>query len=350
MMLVIPFALAANDNGKIISGGKLIVTDMDVKVGSKTDKNLDYGDSIKDEAVPGDKVEFSIEVKNNFTSTEDLEIEDIQITITIEGIDDGDDLEEESKDFDLKDGKDEKKRISFEIPLEVEEDTFTVTIQIEGEGENGTDHEVEYELELEVQKEDNEVQFLRNSLTPSEIKCSRTVQLSTSVINTGADDEDEVTLEVTNAELGVSFREMFDLTNDAFDDDSKFRKTFTFTVDGDVASGIYPITSKVFFDENTDSKIATTELVVGECETLKKEEPKVEDKKDEDVVVVTKPTTPVVTQPGTAQPVTTPTLKSTEETSLFKSSGFLIALLVGEILLVIVAVVVVVSVLKRKKE
>src|SRR3990167_9116271 len=75
------------------AGSKLIFSDVDVKVGSKTSKNLEDGDTIDDEAEPGDTVEFRVEVKNNFTSAEDLDIEDIVVEVTIGEIDDGDDLE-----------------------------------------------------------------------------------------------------------------------------------------------------------------------------------------------------------------------------------------------------------------
>ncbi|MAH33239.1 hypothetical protein CL615_02505 [archaeon] len=347
ILLMAPFALGANEDGKVTStNGKLLITDVDVKVGSKSDKNLDYGDKIKNEAKPGDKVEFSIEVKNNFTDAQDLEIEDIELTVTIEGIDDDDDLDEDAKEFDVKADDDDKVKIEFEIPLEVDEDTFDVLIEVEGDDENGTTHKVEYALDLEVEKEDNEVQFTRNTITPSEIKCSRTVQLSTAVLNTGADDEDGVVLEVLNSALGVSFKETFDLSNDAFDDDSKFRKTFTFSVPTDVSPGIYSIISEVIFNDGSDTEEETADLVVTDCEALKEAE------EEEDVVVVAPPVVTVPTTPTdvVAESVTTPTLPTTEEKSVFRSTGFLATLIVGEILLVIIAVVIIVMVVRRKRE
>ena len=216
---------SVGDNSEPFNESMLIITDVDVKVGGKTDKNLGHGDNIADEAAPGDTVEFSIEVANIFTRDDDVEIEDITITVTIEGIDDGDDLEDESNEFDLREDSDEKKEISFEVPLEVDEDTYDVFIVVEGDTNNNGSQEARMELTLEVKKERDEVRFLRNDLTPSEIKCSRNVQLSTAVINTGSDEQEEATLEVSNAELGVSFKETFDLTNAPFDEDSKFRKT-----------------------------------------------------------------------------------------------------------------------------
>lgn len=345
ILLMVPVVLAINEFGNVIEGGKLLITDMDVKVGSKTDKNMDFGDRIKHEAKPGDVVKFTIEAENNFTNAEDLEIEDIEVTVTIDGIDDGDELEEEDEIKDLKDGKNNDVTIEFTIPLEVEEDTYDVLIEVTGEDENGTTHTVEFELELEVEKEDNEVLFTRNSLTPSEIKCGRNVQLSTAVINTGQDDEDDVVLEITNTELGIGLREIFDLTNDAFDDDSKFRKTFTILIPEDVEAGIYTIPSKVTFEEGDSTETEIAELLVTQCEIFEEEE-----EEEEEVIVIQPPVDTTPSDVITAGTVTTPTLTATEEKSLFQSSGFMVALIVGEILLVLIAILLVVAVVKKKSQ
>src|SRR3989338_11335033 len=130
------------------AGSKLIFSDVDVKVGSKTSKNLNDREIIDDEADPGDSIEFRVETSNNFTSAEDLKIEDISVTVTIEGIDDSDDLEEESQDFNLNPGRDKKVTLKFQTPIEVDEDSFDVTIHAEGEDENGTDHEADMRLTL----------------------------------------------------------------------------------------------------------------------------------------------------------------------------------------------------------
>jgi len=355
VLLMVPLVSAVDisdsvgDNSEPFNESFLIITDVDVKVGSKTDKNLDHGDDISDEATPGDTVIFSIEVANIFTRDDDIEIEDITITVTIEGIDDDDDLEEESREFDLKEDKDEKKKIEFEIPLEVDEDTFDVLIEVEGDPRNNNSFaEARMELTIEVEKENNEVRFLKNSLTPSEIKCSRTVQLSVGVINTGSSNEDAVDLEVVNSDLGVSFREEFDLSDDPFDDDSKFRKTFTFAIPKEIPSGIYTLLSKVTFDDGSETETETADLVVGTCEALKP----VEVEEEEEEVVVVQPTQPEPTTPTggvIAQPVTTPTVPTSEEKeSVFESTGFLAALIAGEVLLVIIAILIIVSVLRKR--
>lgn len=349
-LFVVPGALAQDDNvGDCVTGCKLFITDVDVKVGSKSDKNLEDGDSISDEAAPGDTVQFKVKLYNNFTDNEDVDIDDIAVTITIEGIDDDDDLEEDAKEFDLNADEDDTITVEFEIPLEVDEDTFDVTINAEGDSDNGS-QEVEMNLDIEVKKEDNEVRFLRNSVSPLEVTCSRSVQASIEVINTGSDDEDDVELEISNSELGISESETFDLSNDPFDDDSKFSNTFSFTVDKSVSPGVYPIESRVTFNDGSDVETETAELVVKACSLADEEEvqqPADEEEDSGEVVVVTPPPSQQPTTPGTAQPVSPPVLPSTEE-SIFQSNSFLMALIVGEVLLVLLAIFIVVAVARRR--
>ena len=188
---------------------------------------------------------------------------------------------------------------------------------------------------------------MRNTITPSEIKCGRTVQMSTALINTGSDEEEDVELEISNVELGISFRETFDLSDDPFDSDSKFRKTFTISIDQDVAPGIYPILSKVVFDDGRDTESDTVELIVTQCEIFAEEE---EEEEEEEVVVIQAPVTQTPLDVVTAGVVSAPTLPVTEEKSLFKSNGFLAVLVAGEVLLVIVAILIVVAIVRNKRE
>ncbi|MCH8003110.1 MAG: lamin tail domain-containing protein [Nanoarchaeota archaeon] len=272
-------------NITVTKGPKLQISDLDVKVDGKTDKNLIDGDKISKEAKPGSKVIFSIEVENLFTDDEDLEIEDIEIIVTILDIDDGDDLDEDAKEFDLKAGKDEREKIEFEIPLEVEEDTFDVLIEVEGEDENGTTHEIEFNLELEVEKENHEIRIIRSALTPSTIKCQRTISINTEIINTGSEDEDDVTLEVMNSDLSINSL-VTGIELDEGTDDNRFTKLFTESISTDVLPGTYPITINTYYDGKL-SETDTVNLDVEECELVKKVKEEV--KKEKPKVKIIKP-------------------------------------------------------------
>lgn len=322
-------------------------SDVDVKVGGRTSKNLRDGDTIDDEAEPGDTVEFRVEVKNNFTSAEDLEIEDITVEVTIEGIDDGDDLEEEASEFDLKAGRDKRVTLKFELPLEVDEDTFDVRIHAEGEDENGTNQEVDMDLRLEVDKETHLLKITRKSLSPAEVSCNRkNIQLATTLINIGSEDEEDVSFQVLNSDLGIDLKdEVEELTAEPNEDESRFSKTYTFNIHNEAETGSYPITLSALYNNDRKKAEETVTLTVNDCATIKKEETTRTIEEDEEVKLIT-PTTGKTTA-TVVQPETSAGITVTQE-SLLKSNAFIVGIIIAEVVVVIVGIVLVVSLFRRR--
>ena len=267
-------------------GPKLVISDLDVKVDKKTDKNLNNNTKIDKEAVPGSIVEFKLEIENLFTDEEDLKIKDIDVEVTIEDIDDGDDLAEDADEFDIKPEKNKDVSIEFDIPLEVDEDIYDVIINIEGKDENGTTHAIIWGLELEVEKESHEIRIIRAALTPSTIRCQRQISINTEIINTGSDDEDDVTLEATSADLGISSLTA-DIELDEGTDDNRFTKLITKSISADAAPGIYPITINAYYG-STLSESKTVDLTVEDCELVKKIKKEVKEEKPKVEVILPK--------------------------------------------------------------
>src|SRR3989338_2241183 len=120
------------------SAQNLLISDVNVKFASKTLRNLSDGTSISESVRPGGKVEFRVNVRNTFKDLQDMTIRDITVKVTIEGIDNGNDLEKESRSFDLRANTDSRQIFTFDIPLEVIQDTYNVLIHAEGQDDNST--------------------------------------------------------------------------------------------------------------------------------------------------------------------------------------------------------------------
>ena len=328
------------------AGSKLIFSDVDVKVGGKTSKNLNDGETIDDEADPGDTVEFRIEVKNNFTDAEDLKIEDITVDVTIEGIDDGDDLEDESTDFNLKANRDKRVTLSFQLPIEIDEDTFDVLIHAEGEDENGTNHEADMDLELEVNKESHKLIITRNTLSPADISCNRrNIQGSLAVVNIGNEDEEDVTVHILNSDLDIDITEEVDeLTAEPNEDESRFSNTYSFNAPNDAEAGSYPIIFRVLYDEDRKKAEETATLTVNDCATAKKEVTE-ETKEEEEEVEVISPTTGRTTTTVVEE---TPAGATITQENFLKSNAFVTGIIIAEVVAVIVGIVLVISLFRRR--
>jgi len=252
---------------------KLRISDLDVKIDGGTDKNIEDeadGYEISKEARPGSYVEFEIEIENLYTDEEDVDINDIEIEITIEDIDDGDDLDEETDEFDLRPEDDTTETLSFRIPLLVDDETFDVIIEVEGRDENGINHRIVKNFVLEVEKERHDVQITRFTLNPSTVSCERTAFLDVRVLNLGKDDEDNVRLEISNGDLGLNFVDEFELEN-GDDEDAVYDREVVLSLE-DAKRGSYVIDIRSYYD-NRESDNDRATLVVEKCVVpVKKEE------------------------------------------------------------------------------
>jgi len=338
------------------AGSKLIFSDVDVKVGGRTSNNLNNNDRIGEDVEPGDNIEFRIKVQNNFTSAENLKIRDVTVKTTIEGIDDGNDLEEESSNFDLSPGSDKRITLKFQSPIEVSEDTFDVLIHAEGEDKNGTNHESEMKLKLEVNKKSHMLKITRKTLSPAEVSCNRkNVQLAVTAINIGTEDEKDVAVEVSNPDLGISAKDRItELIAEPNEPESRFSKTYSFAVPGDAEAGSYPIAIMASYDDDRKRAEDTAQLTVSECAAAKKEasaKPKEVAPKstDSEEVTVISPTTGRTTA-AVVQPVqpAAPEGITVSQESIFSSNAFVAGIIIAEVVAVIVGIVLIAGLFRRK--
>ncbi len=246
----------------VAPSSKLSITDLDVKVGSKTDKGLEDGDTIGDEAEPGDEVTFKIEVSNLFTDDEDIEIQNIEVEITIVDIDDGDDIDLDSSDFDLDADDDEDVELSFTVPTLVDEDTYDVIISVSGEDEDNVDHSLLWTLQLEVEKESHKLILERAILSPTVVSCSRTSTIDVRVVNVGGDDEENVRISAFNSDIGLDYEKHFEV-DEGNDDDAREQFEIRVNTD-DIAPGVYPIKVELFRGSSRE-ETQTLELTVQDC-------------------------------------------------------------------------------------
>jgi hypothetical protein len=244
------------------TGGKLIITDIDVKVDGKSNTNLKDNDTISTEAKPGSTLKFEIEIENRFTKSEGLDIENIKLDVSIKDIDDGDDIEDGAGEFNLKHGDSETLTIELEVPLEANEDTYDIVVIVEGEDGNGTVHEAEATIFLEVEKEKHELRILRASISPQTIRCEDHARMYIAVINTGQEDENEARLEISALATGWDVEHEFALEEG--DENNRYENSFQLPL-GTVAVGTYTAEVHVYYDTTKLSDTATITFSKEEC-------------------------------------------------------------------------------------
>jgi hypothetical protein len=331
----------------------LEITEVTIEVDDDKQSADEGGGTI--DILPDSTLTLKVEVTNNFDSdVEGSEIENIEVEAILEEIDDGDDFEETSDDFDLRDGRDKTVTLEFKIPLRLETDeTFKLFLTAKGEDQNNTDHEDEIEFDVDVDKEKHEIRFTRSELAPSKVTCAKATTVILGLINTGEEDED-VELILDGAAIGYNKRMEFEMMEDIDDDENEYE--FSGTIDlEDVSEGTYPIMIRALYRDGRESLDDTLNLEVAKCAA---DEPEPEPTpppvvtpppapEPEPVVVVTEPTPPpTYTRPSTA--VATPRTTYTKQ-SWWSENKWLAIIIIADLILIVGGIIVIAAVLRRRK-
>ncbi|MBI4153141.1 tandem-95 repeat protein, partial [Candidatus Woesearchaeota archaeon] len=225
-----------------------------VKVGSDT-----LSEGGRADIKPGESVDVEVTLENLL---EDVDIEDITVELTIFDIDDGDDIDEESDEFDVKGDDTEKDTISVSIPLLLEDESYKILLEAEGVDEHGARHRAVLEGELDADKKKHELK-LEARVFPTEVSCTRTPTISARVVNLGKEDEEDVIVTASSAELGVS-EESTAVDVDEAEDHST---TFNLNLNG-ARIGTYNLEVKAFRDEDDLEATQTVPIAVKECQEV----------------------------------------------------------------------------------
>lgn len=290
-----------------------------------TVKNNEDVDNIK----PGDKLTIEVIAENNFKSSSNVKIKDVEFKVESDS-----DLDvDESKELgDIRDADEDSGKISFRVDKDIDEGNYQLKITLYGEDEYGAEHGEQWEITIKVEKEDEDIAIERSELSQDTVSCNRDVSLNVRIENIGSDDSDQIVLTVKSKALGLDYRNL-DIDLDSGDD---YSKIISFRVPEDAVAGSYYIDIATYFDYNAfeDDDISNykqIELKVEECktstttgETTTDTTTKKEDKKEEVVVVE---------QPPAAGVTATTKVKATES-----SDTYLMLLAAGFIVLVVIVI------------
>ena len=224
-----------------------------------------------DEFNPGEKISLDVEVEN---IADKIDLEDVEIKVyflsggnRLED-DDGDDIEEISERFNLDAGDTETVSFDFIMPYGVE-DGDEITVYVEAKGKNADDSTEKYTVvddsnTIFAAKEEHKLELYDIRLDSSALSCSRSTYIRVGVRDIGNNNEDDVELAVTNAELDISKHEVFDMSNDPDDDNFEVERSFLLDLE-DAPTGSYDLDVVVFYDDDNEKEESSIALAVGPC-------------------------------------------------------------------------------------
>lgn len=316
----------------------LRIEDIDAYLDGKKESKIDEEGGKIDNVLPGSTIKLIIKINNDYE--EDVEIEDILVTGTLIDINDKD-LEEESDEFDLKPGKSETITLTFDIPLNVEEDNYELDINVEGEDNNGVEYLSSVKLKIEVEKEKNKVIIQSTKINPESISCQRNIKVYNKIINIGRTDED-VKLLIQNSELGIDLEKNIEI-----EEDKSVETDFSLDLRDDIPNGKYNLDVTIFYKDNqkTDKKIL--DLSIDNC--VEKTNSNNKENNNEKVLAQNQIKSEDIQNPKekiTAQIIQPITEKNSKSARI---RGVLLYILFGLIFVVLVCLLILAIILTRRK-
>ncbi|HLC64767.1 MAG TPA: hypothetical protein VJI46_01435 [Candidatus Nanoarchaeia archaeon] len=207
------------------------------------DGKLQYGSV---DVFPNSNVTITVEVENDYSTEDDIELEEVNVELTADSILQGDDFEYEFDEFSLDPGERKTLTASFIVPWAIDEDTYVLALTVRADDEDGNSFKEEDSADLVLKKEEHDVVVSDYSFS-SEIRCGETATLDLEITNIGKENEDNIILEMENDLLGYSFKDD-NIDLEEGEDDSQFSRQYDLAVQKD-KKGNYPLEVKITFDD-----------------------------------------------------------------------------------------------------
>ncbi|MBN2567516.1 hypothetical protein JXB02_05540 [Candidatus Woesearchaeota archaeon] len=230
---------------------RLRLTNADVSVDHDEASGVDEFGGTIDEVSPGSIVNFDLTFENTYTDDDRIAIEDVSCDLVAYGIDDRDDLEEDSGRVDIDEDSDEEVTISIDVPPEVDEGIYDVSIRCEGsDGDISRMYLIPIRYRIQVEKESHDVRFLSASLQPASARCGERSAALFTLLNYGTKDED-LDIEVNSRDLSVEVSDTDEI--EAYSGDIELTRSYGFSIPAGTPSGTYPVEIEVFYDDGDES-------------------------------------------------------------------------------------------------
>ncbi len=203
--------------------------------------------------------EIEVTVMNEYTK----DIEDVLVTVKMLDVD-GDDIEEESEEDNIKDGDKQEFQTTFDLSGEtLDEEEYTLEITAEGEATDGSEHQALATARVKVDRKRHEVIIKQAALSSNILKCLRQTNVQATIENIGTSDEDDIEIKVKNTALGIDLSKGNIELDKYSRRNNDYRATFDLALE-DAPAGTYPITIELYREDKQEDTQELT-LSVEEC-------------------------------------------------------------------------------------
>lgn len=213
----------------------------DIKI---SDLDLD-----EDEYRIGEDIILDVDVDND--ANKDL---DINVEAFLYDVKEQDEIDSfESDTVDVNDGDTEKFEVEMKFPFDndLDEDgDFIIFVKAFEDGDEDSNC-AQDSITVDLERDDNDVVVRDVRVTPEIVSPGDSVEFSVEVLNVGTDDQDEVSIEIVNSELGINQKgNKFDLER-AGDNDDELTQRFNIQIPASARAKDYSFNVRIL-DEDGD--------------------------------------------------------------------------------------------------
>jgi hypothetical protein len=209
--------------------------------GNKLSISIDEPDT-GDDFKPGDTVNVEFDVEND--DNDDI---DVEVQLVLWDSTEGEEVDTyDVDDLNIDDDDEESFDIDYELPTDLDED-HVYYLYVKANEDGDEDDECTYErVRLDIELDDDDVVITSTEVSPSSLECGDEIVLTVEVESIGTDEQEDVYIEVEDADLEIdASTDYFDL-GDHNDNDNDYQATFTFDLPEDLDADTYYVDVKVY--------------------------------------------------------------------------------------------------------
>jgi hypothetical protein len=252
----------------LVSARDLDINKLNIIVGENNQFMSDE-DTFRDVILPGDKIEFVFELKNNMYDTD---IKDILITVEMNNITQDENIKEDISLFDLNRDKTKTKSLKLKIPDNADEIVKTAKIKIKGVDDDNF-YEIDWNIYFKIEDEKRDITLYKTLLNQTKVNCSGSIQLLVWIENSGKYDESKAVLEVEIKKLDIYER----YTSLDIKKGTKYTKIVPIEIDSINQTGKIALELRSYYKTTYLDDIKTLYLDVIECKKSTTTDDKEED-------------------------------------------------------------------------
>jgi hypothetical protein len=238
------------------------------------DEDRINNDDNTEDIKPGDDINIKIEVENDYSSSDNVEMDDVTARVLLDDNTDNswdwDEIDEEADFGSVQEGEEEDETVEFTVDKDVDDyNDYKMYVYLTGEDENGAKHGAKILIKFVIDRETYEFLIKKAELSSDTLTCSRNAAINVRIDSLGRRGDDEVSLYISNTDLNLNFKkENIDMGGYGDSDDS-YSRTVQIPVSDDVAAGTYTIRVRAFYSGDEDdgalADLKDADLVINDC-------------------------------------------------------------------------------------